>query len=183
MDLGAPDLLQRLSQWVSAASADAAADARARQRWLRQAADEDATFAGVLLDLAERRTPVVVAGRTGRRHRGTLAAVGADFVVVRVDDGADALLAFTGIASVRPEPGAAAPAGDRAPSIEVTLAEALAVVAEDRPRVLLVTTVDDDGVAGELRAVGRDVVTLRLDGADRATAYVPIASIAELRLA
>ena len=183
MDLGAPDLLQRLARWVSEASADAAADARARQRWLRQAADEDATFAGVLLDLAERRTPVVVHGRAGRRHRGTVVAVGADFVVVRATDGADAIVPFPGIASVRPEPGAPAPAGDRSPSIDVTFAEALAAVAEDRPRVLLVTTVDTDGVAGELKSVGRDVVTLRLDGAHRPTTYVPIASIAELRLA
>jgi hypothetical protein len=180
VDLGGPDLLRRLSAWAAAARADDAATARSRQRWLRQAAEEDATFAGVLLDLAERRMPVVVTGRAGRRHRCTVAGVGADFVLVRVD-GADALLAFTGIAAVRPESAGPAAAGDRAVDIDVTLAEALAVVAEDRPRVLVVTMAD--GFAGELRAVGRDVATLRLDGTDRATVYVPIASIAELRLA
>jgi hypothetical protein len=182
VDLGGPDLLRRLSAWAAAARADDAATARSRQRWLRQAAEEDATFAGVLLDLAERRLPVVVTGRAGRRHRCTVTGVGADFALVRVD-GTDALLSFTGIASVRPESSRPAAAGDRAVDIDVTMAEALAVVAEERPRVLVVTLADADGLAGELRSVGRDVATLRLDGTERATAYVPIASIAELRLA
>ena len=58
----------------------------------------------------------------------------------------------------------------------------LSVLAADRPRVLIVTVADANGVAGELRSVGRDVVTLRLDGEPRATAYVAIGAIAELRL-
>ena len=183
MDLGGPDLLRRLSAWAAEARADDAASARSRQRWLRQAADEDATFAAVLLDLAERRSPVVVTGRAGRRHRCTVAAVGADFALVRIDGATDALLSFAGIASVRPEAAQPAAAGDRTVDLDVSMAEALAVIGEDRPRVLVVTMADADGLAGELRSVGRDVATLRLDGADRATAYVPIASIAELRLA
>ena len=183
MDLGAPDLLRRLSTWAAAARADDAANARSRQRWLRQAAEEDATFGGVLLDLAERRAPVVITGRARRRHRCIVAAVGADFALVRIDGATDALLSFAGIATVRPEAALPAPSGDRTVDIDVTMAEAIAVVAEDRPRVLVVTMADADGIAGELRSVGRDVATLRLDGADRATAYVPIASIAELRLA
>ena len=68
-------------------------------------------------------------------------------------------------------------------SLDVGLAEALTVLAEDRPRVLVVTMADAEGLAGELRAVGADVLTLRLDGVGRPTAYVPIPSIAEVRSA
>lgn len=183
VDLGGPDLLSRLARFAAGAAADEAAAARARERWLRRAADEEATFAGVLLDLAERSAPVVVGGRAGRRHRGLLRAVGVDFCAVRTADGADVVLPFAGIASVRPEPRAEPPSGDRAVRVDVELAEALAVLAEERPRVLVVTLADADGVAGELRSVGRDVLVLRLDGPARAPAYVPLASLAELRLA
>ena len=182
VELGGPDLLARLAEWAAAASADAASAARARERWLRRAADEDATFAGVLLDLAERGATVVVTGRAGRRHRGIVRAVATDFVGIQTDTGGDVLLTFAGIASVRPEPGAAAPLGDRAVAVDVGLAEVLAAVADDRPRLLVVTLADAEGLAGELRAVGRDVLTLRLDGADRTPSYVPVASLAEIRL-
>jgi hypothetical protein len=182
VELGGPDLLARLAAWAAAASADAASAARARERWLRQAADEEATFAGLLLDLAEHGGPVVVGGRAGRRHRGVVRAVGTDFVGLRTEQGGDVLLAFAGIASVRPEPGAQPAVGDRPVSVDIGLVEALAVLAEDRPRVLVVTMADADGVAGELRSVGRDILSLRLDGA-RTPAYVPMASVAEVRLA
>jgi hypothetical protein len=180
--LGNEDLLARLDRWVAAARTAEAAASRARERWLRQVADESATFAGVLLDLAERGAPVVVQGRGGRRHRGTVLAVGVDFAALRTEGGADVLLAFSGIASVRPDDRLDTPSGDRVATFDLGLAEAIAAVGADRPRVLLVTAADGDGVAGELRSVGRDVVTLRLDG-DGSTAYVPMASIAELRIA
>ena len=69
-----------------------------------------------------------------------------------------------------PEAGAAEVAGDRAVALPIGLPEALAVLAEERPRVLLVTVAGtgegaEGGVAGELRAVGRDVVSMRLGGA------------------
>ena len=182
VDLGGADLLSRLARWAAEASADAAAESRARERWLRQAAEEEASFAGVMLDLAERRAPVVIGGRAGRRHRGVVRAVGSDFVGMKLADGTDVLLSLAGIASVRPEPRAVPAPGDRPVTVDIGLAEALAAVAEDRPRVLVVTMADADGLAGELRAVGRDVLTLRLDGADRTPAYVPVASVVELRL-
>jgi hypothetical protein len=179
--LGSADLLGRLDRWVAAAHVDEAAAARARGRWRRTVADESATFAGVLLDLAERGSPVMVQGRGGRRQRGKVVAVGADFAALRTAQDVDVLLAFSGIAVVRPDGRTAGPAGDRAVTFELGMAEAIAAVAADRPRVLLVTTADGDGIAGELRSVGRDVATLRLDG-EAGTAYVPISAIAELRL-
>jgi hypothetical protein len=175
-------LAAALASFVGDAKADEAATARSREAFLRRTAAEDGSFAGVLVDLAERGTPVLVAGAAGRRQRGTLTAVGADFVVLRTAEGHEVLLAHRGISSVTPEAGADEVAGDRVVAVPVGLGEALAVLAEERPRVLVVTVGTDGGVAGELRAAGRDVVSVRLEGPDRRTAYVPLANLAEVRL-
>src|SRR4051812_32434559 len=121
--LGGDDLVARLTRWVSDARTDEAAAARARERWLVQAAEESATFSGVLLDLAERAAPVVVIGHGDRRHRGVIAAVGADFCVLRTPAGRDVLVAFRGISSARLDAGAGAPSGDRAVHVDVALAK------------------------------------------------------------
>jgi hypothetical protein len=180
--LGGPDLAARLDAWVAAARSDAAAASRARERWLRVQADESASFAGVLVDLAEAATPVVIHGCAGRRHRGTIAAVASDFCALTRPSGRDVLLAYSGIGSIRPDPRGPAPTGDRVVHADLGLAEMLAVLVADRPRVLVVTGADAEGPAGELRAVGRDVVTLKLDGDPRATAYVAVDAIAEVSL-
>jgi hypothetical protein len=65
---------------------------------------------------------------------------------------------------------------------DLGLAEMLSVLAAERPRVLVVTLASDEGVAGELRSVGRDVVTIRLDGDPQASAYVAVDAIAEVSL-
>lgn len=180
---GGSDLTRRLTEFAAAARADDAAAARSREGFLRRTAPEDATFAGVLVDLAEQGGPVLVVGAGGRRHRGVLGAVGADFVGLRTPEGRDVLLALRGIASVRPEGRAAEVAGDRATSLPLGLGEALAVLAEDRPRVLVVAVPGDEGLAGTLASVGRDVVAVLLDGADRRTAYVGLGTIAEVTIA
>jgi hypothetical protein len=175
----------RLDEWLAASRADDAARARARERFLRRTAPEDATFGGILLDLAEAGRTVAVSTTTGRRHRGTLRAVGADVAVLRAADGRHVLLAHRGIAAVRPE-GRAAADGDRevgAAGVGATLGDVLAVVAEDAPRVLVVATAGGDGLAGELTSVGRDVLAVRLDGDGRQVAYVPLDAVAEVTLA
>jgi hypothetical protein len=182
-----PDLLPagaagRFEGWLAAARAGEAAAARSREGFLRRTGPEDATFAGILVDLAERGGPVVVEAVGDRRHRGTLQAVGADFAALRTPDGRHVLLAERGIASITAEGRAPEAVGDRDVQVVAGLAEALAALAEDRPRVLVVT-VPGTGLAGDLVAVGRDVVTLRLDGADRRTAYVALAAIAEVSTA
>jgi hypothetical protein len=179
---GGGGLSAALAAFVGEAMAEEAAGARSREAFMRRTAAEDGSFAGVLVDLAERGTPVLVNGAAGRRQRGTLAAVGADFVVLRAAAGEEVLLAHRGISSVTPEPGATDVAGHRPVTVRVGLAEALAVLAEERPRVLLVTVGADGGLAGELRAAGRDVLSIRLEGPDRRTAYVPLANLAEVRL-
>jgi hypothetical protein len=180
---GAGGLLGRLGAWAAEARADEAVASRAREAFLRRTAGEDATFAGVVLDLAERGAPVVVAVGPGRRHRGTVAAVGADFCALRSADGRLVFVAFRGIASVRPEGRAPTATGDRPVQLPAGLAEALAVAVEDRPRVLVSLSAEEQGLAGVLRSVGRDVLVLQLDGADRPTAYVPLANVAAIAIA
>lgn len=183
----ASNLTARLAEFVAEARAEEAAGSRSREAFLRRSAAEEGSFAGVLVDLAERGDPVLVTAAGGRRLRGHLVAVGSDFVALRTGDGREVLLAHRGIASVTTEERVSATAGDRPVVLPIGLAEALAVLAEDRPRVLVVTLVATDGadrgVAGELRAVGRDVVVLRLEGVGQRAAYVPMANVAEVSLA
>lgn len=173
---GGGDLVADLTRWLAEQRADAAAAARARERWLRQAADEEAVVAGVLLDLAERADAVVAQGVAGRSHRGRVRGVGEDFVALRTAS-SDVLLPYSSVLAIRAE-GRPLGGSDRARTLDLTFAEAVAAIAAERPRVLVVGR-DGAGLAGELRSAGRDVLTLRLaDGAG--TVYVPVAALAEL---
>ncbi len=177
-DPGGDDLVGELTRFLAEERADAAAAARARERWLRQASDEEAQVAGVLLGLAERADTVMVQGVGSRTHRGRVRGVGEDFVALRTGT-SDVLLPFDAIVAIRPEGDPLEDSG-RAQALDLSLAEALSAVAGDRPRVLVVTR-DGTGLAGALRAVGRDVLTLRLTDA-AGTIYVPISAVAEVTL-
>lgn len=169
------DVVAGLTRWLATERADAAAAARARERWLRQAAEEEATVAGTLLDLAERADVVVLQGPAGRTHRGRVRAVGEDFVALRTAT-ADVLVRVDVVLAIRGE-GRPPSGADRSPALPLGLAEAVAALAGDRPRVRL-AAVDGRSLAGELRTVGRDVATLRAD--DGTTVFVPLAAVAEL---
>jgi hypothetical protein len=166
-----------LLELLDEARAQEAGRGRGRERELRRQAEEDASLAGTLLDLAERGGPLTVRTTDGRHHTGTLAALGGDFAVIRTETGADVFVALRAVARVRP--GAAAPAatGDRPVPSTTVLLDVLATAAAERPRVSLV--VAGEAVAGELRAVGFDVVTVLLDGPDRAPTYVAAVAITE----
>lgn len=161
---------------------EGSAESRTRERWLQAAAEADATFSGVLLDLAERGTAVAVSTSCGRRHHGGIEVLGADFVALRLATGGEVLLALAAVAAVRTAPLVDTALGERAVSTELRLADVLAELAAERARVLLVTVDGTESVAGELRAVGHDVVTIRSDGDPPATAYVAVGAIAEVTL-
>jgi hypothetical protein len=172
-----------IDAWLGDQRAQAAADARTRERWLRQQASDSATFAGLLADLAERGTAVVVALANGRRHQGTLAAIGADFATLAAEAGHTVLVSLAAVTSVRPA-GAAAGAtaglgGTTARAGSGRLVHALADAAVDRPRVLLGLG-GGEMVSGDLQSVGQDVVTLRNDGT--APVYVRLGSIYDASL-
>jgi hypothetical protein len=172
----------RLDRWVADARVDEAARARSRERWLRSVAEQEATIAGVLIDLAERGAGVALSTTAGRRHRGAIGALGADFVALRPASGPEVLVAMGSVSVLRTLPAEDPAAGDRAVSTELTLAEVLGELAAERCRVLLVTRAGSDSVSGELRSVGQDVVVLRADADLPATAYVPLGAIAEVTL-
>lgn len=164
-----------LAAWFAHAVADAAIDVRRHTAWLARQAEESATFPGVLVDLAERGRPVVVATTDGRTWRGVPIAVGRDVVVLDDDGGRAVLVRLGAIGWVRPQPGDGAPRLGRVATGDVSLAELLADVAPNRPRAVLVAG-GAEPVTGELRAASTEVVEVRLDGSG-GTALVPSASV------
>jgi len=173
--------MDQLDRWVAELRADDAARGRARASWLARQAEEDATLAGVLTDLAERGRPVVVTVRGGGRHRGAVRLVGADFCALHIATGSDVVVAFAAIAAVAPQPGEAGATGDRGALPATTLGHALAALAGSGRRVRVLPVGGGDAFSGELRSAGRDLVALRLDGTG-GLVYVPLASLAELSL-
>jgi hypothetical protein len=176
--LGGEDLSSRLARWAADARADDAAAARARERWLRRQAEEDATTAGLLVDLAERADPVSLALRGGRECRGVIVAVGTDFCAVRRPNGDDALVPFAALAAVRVD-GTRTAATARRSGVVLRLSDALAALVPERPDIL-VATEGNEPWRGELRAVGWDLLSMRLDGAAPRSLHVPLAAIIEV---
>jgi hypothetical protein len=163
--------------WLADLRVDDAAHARARAAWLRRQAEEEATLVGVLADLAERERAVIIETEAGHGHKGILLVVGLDFCALRTTHSTPVLIRYDAVASVRPAPGEAGPVGDRVVGPTATLRGALGALAGSRARVVARVR-RGTALQGQLRAVGTDVMTLRLD--DRSAAYVPLTSLAEL---
>jgi hypothetical protein len=172
-------LAARIDRWAADARVDEAARVRARERWLRQQAEEGGSLAGVLADLAERRVPVAVHVRGGRRHQGEIRALGSDFLALGSVD-AEVIIALTAVTSVRTHPAEVSTIGDRSIATSLRLADVLTRLAADRATVVLVLAGGDDSVAGALRSVGQDVVGVRVVRGPAVTAYVPLAAIVEV---
>lgn len=168
-----------LERWVAEVRVAAAVDERRRATWLRRQLDADATLAGVLADQAERAAAVAITTTAGRRHRGELRVVGADFCVVRTTTGTDVVIRTTAVAVVRPAPGDPAPLGEARRPDQRTFADAVAALADLGARVVAMGGPGGEVVRGRLRAVGRDVVTVQLDGDGRA-AYLSLGSLTEV---
>jgi hypothetical protein len=177
---GAGSFTARLDAWVAAARVEEAAQQRARERWLREVAEQEATLSGVLTELAERRAGVTLEV-SGRRHHGVVVALGLDFVALRPAVGPDVLVAAAAVGVVRTAPTVAPALGDHMVSTELGLAAVLAELAIDRERVRLVTT-GGDVVVGLLRSVGHDVAVVRTDGDPHGAAYVALGRIAEVTI-
>jgi hypothetical protein len=166
-----------LEAWLADLRVDEAVQARARTAWLARQASEEATFVGVLVDLAERERPVLIETTTGRSHRGRLRVVGEDFCCVRTPRRVDVLVSYDAVASLRPAPREPGPAGDRLLAPIITLRAALSALAGTEACVV-VTASGGTSLRGELRSVGHDVAVLGLD--DGRAAYVRLASVAEV---
>lgn len=165
-----------LERWAADAAVDEAARQRARQRWLQVQAEEEASLAGTLLDLAEHGRPVGL--DVGEyRLRGRIVGLGADFVAVRSERGQDLLVRMAAVEVVRGDPGEHPVTGDRTTVVDAGLTGVLAALAADRLSVL-VRTASGTVVRGELRSAGLDVVRLRVAGDPPAPAWVPTDAVA-----
>lgn len=157
--------------------------ARVRERWLRRAAEESATFAGTLLDLAEAGAAVTLHLLGGQRRVGRVVSLGSDFVALRAVAGArreDRWIRLAAISTVRVEVGSGAPTaaeGDRPAPTEVDLLEVLAEAAAEAAPVVL--GVGDETLSGRIVAVGTDVISIRSDDGPRSITYVSAASLCE----
>jgi len=176
------NLVDALSLWAAEAQVDEAARARTRERWLQQQSAEETTFVSVLADLTERGRSVLLQSSTGHSHRGVISALGVDFVALRTESGTDVLICTSTIASVRSQPGESAALSGRSVTLRLYLADAILAMAAERPRVA-VTTAGGSPCNGELTSVGRDVITVRVDGDTRTNVYILIAAIGEIALA
>lgn len=166
-----------LEAWLADLQVDEAAQARARAAWLERQAAEEATFVGVLADLAERGRSLTIDTVGARRHHGAVRLVGEDFCFLTTRKGLDVLVRYEAVLAVRPAPHEIGTAGDRVIAPVVTFREAMAVLADADARVSAVG-LGGGAVSGELRSVGRDVLKLRLD--DRGACYVRLASLGEV---
>lgn len=173
-------VLDEFERWAADVRAREAADGRIRERTLRQAAEEDASFAGTLLDLAEQAGTVAITTVKDVTHAGPIVAVGADFVGVRTLGDRVVLITFATIADVSPTVTMRATTlGERgAALLEVSLAEMLTSAAAVRSKVGM--RCGDRVLSGELYALGTDVATVMSPGPPTRTSYVVLSSISEV---
>lgn len=183
---GVERLWAALTGWAADTRADGAARARAREAWLRRQAAAEATLTGLLVDLTERGTDVVIDLAAGdHTARGRLRAVGADFAVLTTRAGHLCLVATAAVVAVRAAGesiGIPEPSGDRPPPLGTVLADALALLAAERPPVQVVLTPAGRTVAGQLVSVGTDLITLQPAAGAAATVAIPIGAIAACQL-
>jgi hypothetical protein len=162
-----------LAELLDRARAERAAAGRRRQRSLARQATESATLAGALLDLAEQRRSVRVTLMGGRSHSGVLAAVGEDFIVLEGSRGSRVAVATRAVVAVGDvgQGFLVAATGDRQLDA-VRLVDVVAELADGAGPVLIGTT-GSPPFAGEVVAVGVDVVLVRGAGAAAQGALLP----------
>jgi hypothetical protein len=170
-------------RWAAEARVGEAAASRSREGWLRQAASEDASLVGTLVDLAERGTPVVVTMRSGRRLRAAIWRVGADCVAVQHDDRRVSWLALNAVAAIGAEPGGqAVPTGTRRVESEVTLADVLGDLVADQATVAVFLSDMTDPLRGRLVGGGRDIVRLTRSGESPDEVVIAVQVVSEVVL-
>lgn len=130
---------------------------------MRQQAEEEATFHGLLVDLAEGRADVTLHTRAQRRIAGRLVVVGHDVVVVAGTRGGErTFVPLPAVTTVRPGVETRPALGDRTASRSgtATFEAAMVDLAAGRPQVC-VHTIDAERTTGTLRRVGRDYLAVQ----------------------
>ena len=173
----------RLAALLADAVASEAARDRAKERMLRQAAEEEATFVGTLVELGESGERVAIHLDGDRVHRGVVVAVARDFVVLRTETDRSAVVAVRSITSLRSTRLTRRDtAGARGAAVDVSLAAFLASLAPERMRVQIGVTGARTAIVGVLRSVGADVLTADLEGGEAPRVVVPLHAVADVVL-
>jgi hypothetical protein len=163
-----------LERWLAEVRTDQAARSRARLGALRAHAAEDATVIGVLADLGERRSPVLVTTTHGRRHRVEVRAVGPDAVVLAAGRDEWLVTRLACIAAVRLIGGDPVH-GEGSVSTTASFGRILAGAAEPGDRLRL--ALGGEVLAGEVLSISAEVAVLRLESND--LTYVNLATVEE----
>lgn len=180
-------LVASFQRWAAAERAAGEAAARSRSASLARQAAGGATWTGILVDLAE-RSAVVALAVPGARLSGRLVGVGRDFCVLEPAGGRPAVVAAAWISSLAPAgparagtgAGAGAPGGSREPALDMGLASVMAALMDDRAPV--VVSAAGQPHAGEVLAVGDDVVTIRAPAPQRRQVHIPLGAITHVEL-
>lgn len=173
-DQSADELVRAFARWAAQERAGFAAEERARRRWLGEQAVAGSTMIGILVDLAEQSAHVVIS-LPDHTCSGRIVGVGTDFCVVNQRIGRPAVVALRHVGAVSPEPGSRLAAGDRAPALEMSLAAAFAVMAEERLPVAVRS--GQATIEGEVYGIGEDVVTLRSNPPNRRLTHIPLRTV------
>lgn len=171
-----PDPDQELSNALTAMAAEVRHENAVGQRWRQtaqgQLAAEESRFAGLLRDVAERGIVVTLDSASGRRHRGTIEAVGRDYCVIN-----SVIVSARAVVAVQ-LPGLPLAASPReSPTGGQSLSELLTDWAADRVRIRIWVTGQPVPKGGQLYAVGADMVSLTVD---EQTIAVPLSAIVEV---
>jgi hypothetical protein len=173
------ELVAQFARWAADQRAAEAVDRRTRERFLRDQVIGSATWIGLMVDLAE-RSALVSLRVSSQRLRGRVVGVGRDFCVLDQPSGRAALVALGALTVVAPEEAppsrVGAPGGSRESGLQLSLAAALAALAEERSQLALVLA-GGHQVEGTLIGAGEDVLTLKTDGQAQRLAHVPLAAV------
>ncbi|HET6873324.1 MAG TPA: hypothetical protein VFH70_01000 [Acidimicrobiales bacterium] len=174
-------ILGELMAWAAAARAAEGASERSRTRSLLEQAVADATWSGLMVDLAEDEAPVIVK-TAAARWTGRLVGTGQDFVVLERPSAGPVLLRLESVISIGRSGDSVrvnAAAGNRPPPLSLDLAGALeGLVAEGSPVTVWAA---GEAIRGRLTGAGRDLVSVRPEGS-RSDLYLRLGALDAVEL-
>ncbi len=173
-------LLRSLEEWNAERRHDDARCQRVEQRWQRSLAGEEMRFSGIVLDLAESRSPVRVITRSGRSHTGIVAIVGSDFCAIAKRERPTVVLALAAITAFEVKSGGRAPVGSgREIGGEQTIEDVLLQMLEVRALLRVVVSGSSEVKRCSVAAVGDDVVAFEVED-QKTLLFVPTSDVNEV---